>query len=260
VRAKIALIVLLAAALAPVVGLARAEVVQKGGLRVAVQGKLAPTALPRSDAAPVSVTVGGRISTADGSDPPQLRTISLAINREGRIDATGLPVCAERQIQPANDDAALDACRRSLVGEGSFAANVQFPQSSPFPSNGKVLAFNGRLDGHPAILAHVYGTEPVPTSYTLPFRIKPAKGTFGTVLTASLPKVTGEWGFVTGIRMTLKRTFSYKGRRRSYLSSGCPAPAGFSKAPFHLLRASFGFAGPVTLTQTLTRTCKVSGS
>lgn len=117
------------------------------------------------------------------------------------------------------------------MGEGSFTANVQFPQSSPFPSRGKVLVFNGRLGGRPVLLAHVYGTEPVPTSYTLPFRIAPTKGAFGTTFTASLPSATGEWGFVTSIQMTLGRSFAYRGRRRSYLSSGRPAPAGFSKAP-----------------------------
>ena len=31
-------------------------------------------------------------------------------------------------------------------------------------AEGKLYAFNGRWHGRPAILAHVYGTKPVPTS------------------------------------------------------------------------------------------------
>jgi hypothetical protein len=239
--------------------MARAEMVQKDGIRVAVEGELSPKRLPRHGAAPVSVSLGGHITTADGSAPPQLRTISIAINREGRLDPTGLGVCSLGAIQPSTSAGALAACGEALVGEGSFSANVQFPQSSPFPSRGKVLAFNGRLHGRPAILAHVYGTDPVPTSYTLPFLVKPSKGTFGTTLSASLPKVTGEWGFVTGIQMRLGRSFAYRGRRRAYLSAGCPAPKGLSGAPYSLMRMSFGFAGPVTLAKTLTRSCRVSG-
>lgn len=235
------------------------EIVQKGGVRVAVSGRLSPTALPRRGSAPISVSIGGRISTADGSNPPQLRTLSIAINREGRFDFQGLPICAVNRIQPASSAAALAACRGSLVGEGTFTANVQFPQSSPFPSRGRVLAFNGRVGGRPAILAHVYGTEPLPTSYTLPFLIRPSKGTFGTALTTSLPQATGEWGFVTGIQMTLKRSFRYRGRSHSYLSAGCPAPRGFPSASFAFAKTSFAFAGKLTLDSVLTRSCRARG-
>jgi hypothetical protein len=86
--------------------------------------------------------------------------------------------------------------------------------------------------------------------------IEPSGGTFTTVLTASLPQTTGEWGFVTGIEITLGRQFRYRGRRRSYVSAGCPAPTGFPGAVFPLVRASFGFAGAGTLTSTLTRNCR----
>jgi hypothetical protein len=239
--------------------IAHAEIAQRGTLRVTFDGSLSPHALPRSAAVPVSVSVGGRVTTTDGSNPPQLRTISIAINRNGRLDSTGLPVCAVSQIQPATNRGALAACRRSLIGAGSFTANVQLPQQSPFPSNGKVLAFNGTYNGRPAILAHVYGTEPIPTSYTLPFLIKPTHGAFGTLLTASLPNVTGEWGFVTGLQMTLHRTYAYRGRARSYLSAACPAPAGFPAAVFPLARSTFAFAAGTTLTSTLTRSCRARG-
>jgi hypothetical protein len=236
-------------------GAARAEVVQKGKLRVSVAGKLSPKALPRQGAAPVSVSLGGRITTTDGSDPPQLRSITMAINRDGRFDFAGLPTCALDEIQPATSQEALAACRDALVGEGSFLANVQFPLQSPFPSDGKVLMFNGRLGGQPVILAHVYGSEPVPTSYTLPFKIRRSRGTFGTVLAASLPRITGEWGFVTGIELTLGRHFAHHG---SYLSAGCPAPAGFPGAVFPLVRTDFRFAGGLAITSTLNRDCTVS--
>jgi hypothetical protein len=247
-----------AAALLP--SLAPAGVVQKGGVRVSVKGDLAPTRLPRHGTAPVAVSVAGHIAAATGSDsPPQLRTLTIAINRQGRLSSRGIPLCRLGHINPSTTRAALAACGSSLVGEGHFSANVKLPEQSPFPSEGKVLAFNGRLRGKPAIFAHIYGTKPVPTSYVLPFLIKSTGGTYGTVLETSLPQVTGDWGFVTGISIKLDRRFTYKGHTRSFLVAGCPAPAGFGSAVFPLIKTTFSFTGGLSLTDTLNKTCHATG-
>ena len=232
------------------------EIVQRRGVRVRFDGKLTPRALPRHGAAPVGIVVDAEITSTDSADPPQLRRISIAINRHGHFDSAGLSRCRLRDIQPSTTVNALDACRDSLVGEGHFSANVKLPEQSPFPSEGKVLAFNGRMQGKPVILAHIYGTQPVPTSYVLPFLISESRGTYGTVLEASLPQATGNWGYVTGLRMNLRRRFSANGKRRSYLSAGCPAPPGFPSVVFPLARTSFDFAGGMTLVSILSRNCK----
>jgi hypothetical protein len=246
-------------AFATLAAFAQAEITQKGDLRVAFQGELSPHALPHAGAAPVTVSVGTRITTADGASPPQLRSISIAVNRHGRFDRGGLPTCSLRDVQPATNANALAACRSSLIGHGTFSAKVLLPQSSPFPSDGRVLAFNGTFHGRPAILAHVYGPKPIPTSYTIPFVLEPTKGTFATTLTASLPQVTGDSGYITGLTLNLNRTFSSHGKRRSYVSASCPAPRGIALVSFRFARASFGFAGGKALTSTLTRSCRVRG-
>jgi hypothetical protein len=238
--------------------LAQAEVVERGQLRVSFDGKLSPHALPRHGVAPVEVAVAATIGSASGGALPQLRQISIAINRSGRFTPQGLPRCHLRDIQPSTTANALEACGPSLVGRGHFSAKVLLAQQAPFPSEGEIFAFNGVLHGRPAILAHVYGTDPVPVSYTLPFEILVTKGTYGTVLRASLPGVTGDSGYITGLSLKLGRSFSYRGQRRSYLSAGCPAPAGFPGAVFPFARASFGFGGRA-LTSTLTRSCGVRG-
>jgi hypothetical protein len=236
-----------------------AEVVQHGGIRVTFNGELTPRTLPRTTPASVRVAVGAKIAAADGEPPPQLRRITIAINGNGHFEPAGLPVCNLRQIQPSTTADALAACRSSLVGEGQFSANVLLTQQAPFPSEGKIYAFNSRLDGHPAILAHVYGTKPVPTSFTLPFELRPSKGTFGTVLAASLPQVTASSAYVTGLSLTLGRNFTAGGQKRSYLTAACPAPKGFPGATFPFARASFSFVGGQSLGSTLTRNCKARG-
>lgn len=229
----------------------RAEVSQEHGIRVTVQGKLSPSRLPRRSEAPVAVSVSGHIGSYGAGSLPQLERMAIAINRAGRLDVDGVPHCRIGQIQPSTNRQALAVCRGSLVGTGSFSADVRLPEQSPFPSLGRVLAFNGTIGGRPAVLAHIYGTEPLPTSYVLPFRVRRTKGTFGTVLEAAFPRLTGEWGFITGISLDLDRS--------RFLRAGCPAPSGFGAAPFPLMRTSFAFAGGVDLTNTLTRSCRVAG-
>lgn len=239
--------------------LASGEVIQKRGIRLSVDGSIVPSKLPRKGVAPVAVSFAGDIASSTPGAPPQLETISVAINRHGKLNTRGLPRCRLRQISPSTTREALASCRRALIGEGSFSADVQLPEQSPFPSRGKILAFNGRIDGRPAALAHIYGTKPVPTSHVLPFTIRRTRGKFGFLLSTSLPPVTGEWGYVTGLSMTLKRRYSFKGKARSYISAGCPAPAGFRSALFPLARTRFSFAGNITLQSVLTRSCRARG-
>jgi sugar lactone lactonase YvrE len=233
------------------------DVVQRGGVRVAVDADIAPRRLPRQGSAAIDFSLSAKISSTDGSVPPQLRRVSIEINRNGHLDPTGLPTCSLAAIQPATTAGALAACRRSLVGEGSFSAKVLIAQQAPFPSDGKILAFNGSWRGRPAILAHIYGESPVPTSYTLPFLIGSAgQGTYDTTLSASLPEFTSKWGYVTGISLELGRRSHFHGTVRSYLTAGCPAPAGFPGAVFPLSRATLGFSGNKPIAQTITRSCQ----
>lgn len=239
--------------------LAQAELVQSDHVRVSLSAGLSPSRLPRHGTAPIEVSIGGHIFSTSQAEVPQLQEVTFAFNRAGKLDLGGLPRCRLGRIDPSTTREALLACGGSLVGEGHFSAKVHFPEQSPFPSEGKVLAFNGVLNGSPVVFAHIYGTKPVPTSYVLPLQLGHRGGMFGTVMNASLPQATGEWGHVTGLDLKLGRTWSAHGKRRSFLSAGCPAPKGFSGAIFPLVRTSFAFEGGKTLTATLNRSCHAKG-
>jgi len=238
-------------------GAATAAVVQRGALRVGVDAGISPRKLPRVGAAPVSVAIGLHVATTDSSLLPQLRHLRIEVNRAGRLETAGLPTCRYRQIQPATSDQALAACGPALVGRGHLTADVVLPYLAPLPSSGQVLAFNARYRGHRAILAHVFGTHPFPTSYTLAFAISRGRGRFGTALTAPLSRAVKDWGFLTSLSLKLGRTYRYRGATRSYLSAGCPAPAGFPTAAFPVARASLGFAGEPPLSSTVNGQCWV---
>lgn len=242
--------------------LASATVTQSENVRVSVDGKLAPKKLPRKGAAPISVSVGWNISTADGSAPPKLKALKIEINRNGRLDYTGLPVCPYGKIQPASTQRALSNCRSSLVGQGSFEAEIalQGPEGESYETGGKLLIFNGEAKGKPLLYGQIYTAHPFASSFVITFDVKTLhKGTYGTVLSAELPKALRSWGNLTGVKMKLQRRYGFEGSRHSFLSAGCPAPKGFRLASFKLARTSFSFSGAKQLSSTVAGSCTARG-
>lgn len=250
-------VVALAVACFLVASIARAELIERGDLFVKFDGGIFPTALPRHTNAPITVSVDGTIKTLSGERPPALRFIAIAINKGGRIDTKGLPTCRRSQIEPATSQQALEACGPALVGEGRYLGALALPEQTSFPLQGRVLAFNTVIDGKRAILAHVYGSNPIPNSRILVFHIHKASGTFGTVLTASLPARLNQFGYLKKISLNLRRDFVYRGRNHSYLSAACAAPAGTTLGIFPFVRVSMTFSDGRQLASTLTRTCHV---
>lgn len=239
-------------------GVAQGERIQEGNIVVDFDGGISPHALPREGMAPVAVTIDSSFQATDGSDPPpQLQGISIGINRAGKIFDRGLPTCRVRKIQPATIAAARKICGGAIVGRGHVEVRVHLDNQSPFTFRGPLLAFNGkRSGGERRLLAQVYGLRP-PSAFVLTFKISRDKGTFGTLIQTTLPKEARDWAYVTQFEMKLRRTYTYRGKRRSYVSAGCKAPPGFTVALFQFARAKFSFAGGREVTNELTRTCRV---
>lgn len=237
--------------------LAQGELSQSGNVRISFSGDFKPSSLPRDRPAPIRVHVRGAIGTTDGSHPPPVRKVEIALNRNGRLTTKGLPTCSSAQLQSTSTETALQRCRPSLVGRGRFGADVEFP-TAPFPASGRMLAFYGTQRGRPALLLHLYGTTPVQTTFVLPLKIsRPRKGKFGTVLSARIPTLAGGFGSVTEIDLRIGRTYTYRGQRRSFIAAACAAPSGFTIAVFPLVRGSFLFANGRRIDTTLTRNCRV---
>jgi hypothetical protein len=241
-----------------VAGVARAEIEQQGNVIVNFDGGISPHSLPRTGVAPVAVTIDSSFKSADGTDPPpQLRTISIGINRAGKIFDRGLPTCRVRKIQPATIVAAKRICRGAIVGNGHVQVRVHLANQPPFTFKGPMLVFHAKPSGGDRrLLAQVYGRKP-PSAFVLNFRIVKAQGEFGTVIKTSLPKSARKWAYVTHFDMKLRRTYTYRGQRYSYVNAGCAAPEGFPGAVYKFARSNFGFAGGKHVTTTLVRDCTV---
>jgi hypothetical protein len=238
--------------------IARGELAGSNGLFVSFGGGFTPRSLPRDRDVPVTVNLNVSIKTNDGSRPPQLRRITLAVNRYGRLTTKGLPACHPALLESTDPPTALARCRSALVGRGHFAANVEFPNRAPFPVQGQMLAFNGRAHGRPAILLHIHGSNPVEVTVVLTFTIQhPKHGKFGTVLSTKIPRLASDLGYVTDVALEFNRRYSYQGKQYSFLSARCAAPTGFPGAIFSFTRGTFTFAASKPIVTTLTRDCVV---
>jgi hypothetical protein len=238
---------------------AQAALTQDDDLVVSFDAALHPGTLPRATRVPVAVRVAGNVWSASGDEAhlPQLRTISVAINRQGRLFDRGLPTCDIASIQPASERAARKICGGAIVGSGHVRLQARLPTQPLAEIKAKLLAFNGpRRNGHKLILAQAYARNP-PGAFVLVFRLSRRPGLFGTVMSTTLPRKAQHWAYLTHFDMTLQRTYTYRGKLRSYVSAACEAPAGFETALFPFARATYGFDDSRSLETGVAKTCHV---
>jgi hypothetical protein len=253
----------LLAVLAPLAVLAAANlspaaVVQAGNLRITLLSQVQPYKLPRQGTAPIAVFVSGHVAAVNGGVPDQLQRLAVKVNRRALLQSRGLPICSVPEVQPSSTNRALRECGPALVGSGQFWAHIVLPEQGAYPTHGRLLVFNGRKGGRPAVLAHIYTSHPFATSFVIPFTMRYLRaGTYGTELVASLPEALGEWGYVDRIKLTLRRKYTFHGRRLSYFNAGCPALPGSDRAAFHLAYATFSFSGGRRIGADVTKACGV---
>jgi hypothetical protein len=239
-------------------GVAVAATIQQDGLRITALAQIKPYKLPRDEPAPIAVFVAGHLQNAKGGVPPQLQKLRIQVNRHGVLQSRGLPVCRTPEVQPATTERALENCGNALIGSGRFWANIVLPDQGAYPTQGRLLIFNGRDGRRPLILAHIYTSHPFNSSFVVPFSIKRiSKGAYGTELQASLPQALGDWGYLDRIKLTLRRKYRFKGRELSYFNAACPATVGAERASFPLAYAEFSFAGRKPMGATVNKTCGV---
>ncbi len=248
-----------ATALLCLIPAASAEQDQSGVLIASFHGGIAPLKLPRSQPAPISVQMGGKIKTTDRSTPPKLERIILEINRLGKISTKGLATCSLAKLEAVSAAAAKRQCKSAVIGHGNVTSRVSLPGQGAFASNGSLLAFNGTYKGHTAVFAQVESGPPLPLTYVIVFEVRKKGGTFGTELIGTLPPIASEYGYISAFDLSLGASYRYHGKKLSYASAACPAPQGFTQAVFPFAKASYEFADGKVLSAKLVRNCKVRG-
>ena len=232
-------------ACSPRPALARPRSIQKGAVRVSLRRQdRARRRLPRS-----GIGAGRGLGRDQdrrrprASPQPQLTQIEIAINRHGRLDSDR-PAGLRDRRHPARDHREragglprLAGRRRPLRRRGRRS-----PSQAAFPSEGKLFAFNGTYKGKPgdprprlrrpagADLLHPALRDRHGQGH---LRHHPDRDAAPPPTATSSPRSTS----------SLQRTYTYKGKKRSYASAGCPAPKGFPGATLPLRQGELRVRG-----------------
>jgi hypothetical protein len=220
-------VVAAAAALTTIVAasaLAKPEVVQQGNLFLRDNGGISPTKLPRNKQAPITASINGKIGTVDGSHPPALQSVIADFDKTIHVNAKGLTGCREGKLVAQSTARAKRACPDSIVGSGTGEVEVAFPEQAPFTAKGPIVLFNGGVHGRTTLLyIHTYVAVPAPTAVIATVKITPIhRGHFGLHTVSTIPRIAGGYGSVTKFNIKIGRSFTYRGRKRSYLTASCP--------------------------------------
>ena len=168
---------------------AKPTVVRAGNVILTLNGGVSPKKLPKNKLAPIALNVSGSIATVDGSQPPVAKTVTIDFDKNGTVNAKGLPVCRSGQLQARDTGDAKAACPKAIVGKGRTTVRVAFPDQAPFNASGPLVLFNGGVKGGTTTMfIHAYVNVPTPTALVTTVKItKIRKGRFGTRADAEDP-------------------------------------------------------------------------
>jgi hypothetical protein len=204
--------------------LAKPEVVRVGNLFLRDNGGISPSKLPRHERAPIAANLNARIGTVDGSHPPAIESVIADFDKTIEVNAKGLPVCREDQLVARSTADAKKACADAIVGTGEGEVEVAFPEQAPFTAKGPITLFNGGVHGGiTLLLIHTYVNVPAPTAVIATVKLtRIHRGHYGIHAVAQIPRIAGGAGSVTRFKLTINRTFTYRGKKESYLTASCP--------------------------------------
>jgi len=212
--------------------LAKPQVIRVGNLVFRDNGGISPIKLPRHEQAPTSANLKGQIETKDGTHPPAIKSVVANFDKNIQVNAKGLPVCREDQLVARSSAAAKDACGDAIVGFGKAEVEVAFPEQKPIMAQGPVYFFNGGVHGRTTrLFIHTYVNVPAPTAVVATVTLTKTPGDkYGIHAVAQIPAIAGGAGSVTGYKLKVGRTFTYKGRKESYLTASCPTGLYYAEA------------------------------
>lgn len=227
-RKRLMLTLALGAALAvavAAVAAATTTTLLAGNLKLTFSATVSPKALPKKTPAPISLSASGKIATTDGTHPSAFRETIVNIDKNGGVNAKGVPICKGSELKARDTTAARRVCGKAIVGSGSAHAEIAFPESKPIIVSSPLTIFNGGTKGSKTTMfIHTFITVPVPAAIVTTITItKIHKGRFGLHTIAKVPQIAGGSGSALDFNFTMdKKKFAYKGKKHTYLEAKCP--------------------------------------
>jgi hypothetical protein len=223
-----------------------------GNLIVVADGGFTPRTLPKRENAPIKLFGHAKFSTKDGTRPSPLRRLELEFDKHGAVETRGLPKCTRKKLIATTSARARKNCSGSIVGKGFGTALVELPEQAGIKASSPLTLFNGPTrHGNPTVLGHAFLDYPAPTTYVILIEIeKISNGRYGFRTVAEFPRIANDYGSPLYGRLTIGRTWKYKGETLSYANAHCAD--GRLQA-----RGEFSFKDGTFLEGTAFKTCKV---
>lgn len=197
-----------------------------GGFFAFVKSTVAPSKLPAESRAPVTLTITGN-SAREADAKASLRSFTVQLDRRLRIDTEGLPVCpfSVEVLARYKPSYVKENCGAATVGTGTADWTIRFLEGPTDSVPLQMLLLNLRSGGLamyryiPAHPVHFENgeVETVPDAPAGAFPLGP-----GRTLNFANPEPVPNIPFATArFQFKLGRTWSYHGKRHSFLSASC---------------------------------------
>lgn len=214
-----------------------------------IEARVAPKALYKKAASPATLNVEVKTGKSDGGVPsPPVHDI-IDFDKNLSLATKGLPTCSASQLQNTTTEAAERACGKAKIGSGS--AITLLPLSVLYTEPTKVTAFNGvPQGGKPVVLLHAYGETPIQTTLVLVGTVSNyGKEGYGPRLDVTIPPIAGGAGVITDFKVKIKKTWTFKGKKMSFINAKCPAS---KKLKY---RGAFTYSDGTTINADTTQRC-----
>jgi hypothetical protein len=195
-----------------------------------INGEIKPSKLPKKPPAK-AVSIFVDVSATNSGNPGQLPNVTtlakVDFDKDIKLYQKGYPTCDPNQFNAATTtEKAKELCGDAQIGAGSAQALVpSAPGAPPIPVTAIVTAFNG---AHKTLVLHTYNQ--LSGAITLVGQIGRAEGGsppsgagsgYGTTLTVPVPPLAGGSGLITEFNTKVKKTYHYRHKKRSIVSSTC---------------------------------------
>ncbi len=216
-----------------------------------MEAKIAPPALYPKTSSPGSLFVDVTTGTSNPATPAPSPAVHDVIDFDQNLALVtkGLPTCSANAIQNKSTEEAEKACSDAIIGKGE--ATTLLPLGTLYTAPAKVVAFNGTPQGgKPVVLLHAYVTTPLTTTLVLVGVVSDyGKEGYGPRLDVTIPPIAGGSGAITDFKVTIKRSWTYKGKKMSFINAKCP------KTKKLKYRGAFTYKDGTTITATHEQAC-----
>jgi hypothetical protein len=161
----------------------------------------------RSEPTPIAFSFSFIRKIVDEQPPLPLKEFVLEGDKHAGVDLRGIPTCKLGVLPRTSIERLREICRPALVGHGHMEVAVKFPDQPLRTVESDVLAISGGVEGRVAkMYLLAYFSAPVTSLIFTTVKIKKIRrDRYGTEAVASIPKIAGDFGWVTRFRLTLKK-------------------------------------------------------